>query len=407
MSRKLTAVAVANARPKHRDGKPVRTEISDGGSGLYLVCQPGGAKSWALRYRYGGKPRKLTLGDAVALRPGEAEPADALTLAGARKRAADALHKLAQKIDPGLRTPRPALPETFAAIAEACLTREGKHGLRSAERWLHDLRRLAFPAFGAQPMASIRRGDVVRLLDRVEDKHGPVMADAILSSVGKIMRWYAVRDENYVPCLVRGMRRSKPKERARSYVLSDAELQKVWHAADATSGPFGSFVQLALLTCARRNELAQICQSEISDDAVWTLPASRNKTKQDLSRPLSKAAQAVLAKLPRFAGCDFLFTFDGRKPSNAFTEQKAKLDQASGTTGWRLHDLRRTARSLLSRAGVPSDHAERCLGHVIGGVRETYDRHKYQDEMLRAYEALAGLIARIVDPRENVVALRG
>ena len=75
-------------------------------------------------------------------------------------------------------------------------------------------------------------------------------------------------------------------------------------------------------------------------------------------------------------------------------------------TGWTLHDLRRTARSLMSRAGIPSDHAERCLGHVIGGVRGVYDRHEFHAEKKRAYEALAAQIDRIVNPQDNVVPLR-
>jgi integrase len=74
------------------------------------------------------------------------------------------------------------------------------------------------------------------------------------------------------------------------------------------------------------------------------------------------------------------------------------------TQGWRLH-LRRTARSLLSRAGVNPDIAERCLGHAIGGVRGVYDRHSYENEMRRAFEALANQIERIVHPVENVVAM--
>jgi integrase len=74
--------------------------------------------------------------------------------------------------------------------------------------------------------------------------------------------------------------------------------------------------------------------------------------------------------------------------------------------GWRFHDLRRTARSLMSRAGVPSDHAERCLGHVMPGVRGTYDRHEYYEEKRHAFEALAGLIERIINPQPNVVVMR-
>jgi integrase len=74
---------------------------------------------------------------------------------------------------------------------------------------------------------------------------------------------------------------------------------------------------------------------------------------------------------------------------------------------WTLHDLRRTARSLMSRAGVPSDHAERALGHAMEGIRGTYDRFAYRDEKRQAFEALASQIERIVNPQANVVPLRG
>ena len=88
---------------------------------------------------------------------------------------------------------------------------------------------------------------------------------------------------------------------------------------------------------------------------------------------------------------------------------KHAFDQLSGVSGWRLHDLRRTARTLMSRAGVPTDIAKRCLGHVIGGVRGVYDRHQYVEEMRHAFEALvAAQIERIVNPPgDNVVVLTG
>jgi len=101
-----------------------------------------------------------------------------------------------------------------------------------------------------------------------------------------------------------------------------------------------------------------------------------------------------------------VFTFNGRKPLGGFVLPKARLDAASGVKGWTLHDLRRTARSLLSRAGIAPDVAEMCLGHVLTGVRGTYDRHAYFEEKRHAFEALAAQIARIVDPQDNVVAMR-
>ena len=84
-----------------------------------------------------------------------------------------------------------------------------------------------------------------------------------------------------------------------------------------------------------------------------------------------------------------------------------RLEATTGVTGWRLHDLRRTTRTLLSRAGVASDVAEMCLGHVLPGVvRQIYDRHQYEKEKAQAYERLATLIASIVNPSDTVVPMR-
>ena len=139
-------------------------------------------------------------------------------------------------------------------------------------------------------------------------------------------------------------------------------------------------------------------------DGIWTLPASRSKTKTEIVRPLSKAAQAVLAAQPHDS--EWVFTTTGTGPLKQFSVPKAKLDAVAGLSGYRLHDLRRTARSLLSRAGVNSDIAERCLGHALPAIRATYDRHRYLDEMAHAFEALATLIERIVNPTDAVVAFR-
>jgi integrase len=231
------------------------------------------------------------------------------------------------------------------------------------------------------------------------------MADRSLAVLRRVMTWHAGRSDDYRSPIVRGMARTKAKDRARERTLSDDELRGVWKAAEATTSSFGAFVQFLLLSAARRSEAAAMRWSELAG-ADWTLPASRNKTKVDLVRPLSKQAQDVLARVVKFEKCDFIFTTDGKKAIRGFGKFKAKLDEASGVTSWRLHDLRRTARSLMSRASVPADHAERCLGHVMAGVRGTYDRHEYHAEKQRAYEALAGQIDRILNPQDNVTQLR-
>jgi integrase len=121
----------------------------------------------------------------------------------------------------------------------------------------------------------------------------------------------------------------------------------------------------------------------------WTLPAARNKTKVDLVRPLSKAALSMLKEGSSCAPNGGQVFVDGQN-WRFLKFKEANLPDVT------LHDLRRTARSLMSRAGVNSDVGERCLGHVIGGVRGVYDRHEYHREKQQAFEALAGLIDRIV-----------
>jgi integrase len=202
---------------------------------------------------------------------------------------------------------------------------------------------------------------------------------------------------------VKGMRRRKPSEHARARVLTDDEIRRLWQAADVMPGPFGHYVKFLLLTAARRNEAAHLRWSEIVA-TDWLLPSARNKTKKDLARPLSAAALAVLTRTPRIAGSDFVFSADGRR-LGGMARRKREIDEASGVAGWQLHDLRRTAKTLMARAGVAPHVSERCLGHVIGGVEGVYDRHSYASEMRVAYEKLAALLDQIVEPKANIVAV--
>jgi integrase len=288
-------------------------------------------------------------------------------------------------------------------VAEEYFKRE--HGkLRTAAAREAALRRLVFPALGHQQIDTVKRSELVRLLDRIEDQSGPCQADRCLKYLGRIFNWHAARADEFKSPIVRGMGRYNAKEHERARVLDDDELRAIW-AASATGGAFPSLMRFLLLTSARRGEGAGLLWSEI-EGTDWKLPAARNKVKADLIRPLSKAAQAVIAAQPHVDGCQFVFSNDGRR-ALSYSEPKRKFDLACGVSGWRLHDLRRTSRTLLSRAGVNSDIAERCLGHVIGGVRGVYDRHGFHAEMAHAYEQLAAQIDRIANPPAgDVVPLR-
>ena len=368
---------------KPRDGDLQTDYFDTQVSGLALRVSES-HKSWTLHYTLGGKRRRLTFGAYHAI-----------SLASARTRADEAKAAIAQGHDP-----QAIASETLQAICELYMARDGAK-LRSAEWRKSALERHVYPTLGARPIAEIRRSEIVRLLDRIEEGSGPAMATLTLAIIRKVMNWHASRSDDFLSPIVRGMARTI--EQARDRILSDDEIRKVWAA---NSGIFGAYVRFLLLTAARRNEASEMTWAEI-EGGDWTLPAARNKTKVDLVRPLSRAAREIIEALPRRGS--FVFTTnDGLKPISSLSLFKRRLDAASGTKGWTLHDCRRTARSLMSRAGVPTDHAERCLGHVIGGVRGVYDRHEYHAEKQQAFEALAALIERIVTGTQaGVVQLRG
>ena len=397
---KLTAISVENIKPG-----PRRREIPDSGcQGLYLVVQPSGRKSWAVRYRFQGTPRKLTLDGA-------------LTLATARKAATDALHVLERGHDPAAAKKSAkvraelAAANTLRAVAESYLVSEERKPadkrLRTISQRRATFERLIFPVLGGRPIADIRRSEIVKLLDHVEAGRGGRMADEVLGVLRILFDWYARRDDDFRSPIVKGLQRTRPIERMRNRALTDDELARVWIAADGI-GVFGRYVQFMLLTATRRNEAARMTYSELSN-GDWLIPASRYKNKLDHLVPLSKAAQALLAKVPRIVDCDYVFSTDGKHAIANFGHLKMRLDAASGVSSWRLHDLRRTARSLMSAAAVNPDHAERCLGHALPGIRKTYDCHEYRVEKLAAFEALAARINQIADPPDgsNVVPLRG
>ena len=105
-------------------------------------------------------------------------------------------------------------------------------------------------------------------------------------------------------------------------------------------------------------------------------------------------ALEIIHKRPRFSSNPYVFSAArGRSHFSGFSKAKAALDKKVPLPDWQLHDLRRTARTLMSRAGVQREHAERVLGHVIGGVEGIYDKHHFDDEKTKALAALAGLMA--------------
>jgi integrase len=284
--------------------------------------------------------------------------------------------------------------------------------LRSRKDIVRTFDKLVRPRIGKVAVKDLKRSHIVALLDRIASHNGPVMADRTLAHLRKALNWHATRDDEFVVPIVRGMAQTRPSERARDRILSDGEIRVLWRATEfEAAGGYGILLRVLLLTAQRRQEVADMRHGEIDGD-VWVLPAERAKNKRPNTVPLTAQVRELIALLPPYG--DSVFGQTGKTAYSGFSKSKRLLDErlkretavtAPGATGWVIHDLRRTARSLMSRAGVRPDIAERVLNHAIGGVQGVYDRHDYVEEKRAALVALGSLVADIVAAPDNVVAL--
>jgi integrase len=160
------------------------------------------------------------------------------------------------------------------------------------------------------------------------------------------MTWHQTRDENYTSPIVRGMKRNRAKPRAR--IFNDNELRQLWQAAD---GSFGALLKILLLTAQRREKVVTMRWSDLVKGTWEIAPAEREKGNAGALK-LPQMALDIIKAQPRIAGNPFVFAGRGKTAFNSFSQRKEKLDsKLSDMPHWTLHDLRRTARSLMARAG--------------------------------------------------------
>ena len=165
----------------------------------------------------------------------------------------------------------------------------------------------------------------------------------------------------------------------RQRILNEDEIKSVWRAS-SDAGMFGVLVKMLLVTAQRRDDWAEARWSELSgldgDYPLLTVPAARYKVGQTHEVPLPPLAVTLLRSLPRFAGSDWIFTINGTHPLSSFTRPKRKLDEASGVTGWTLHDLRRTGRTLMANLEAASSlrslHQRFRLGVITNCDRDLF-----------------------------------
>jgi integrase len=425
---RLTELGIAKLKPP-ADGRIERWDTAVEGFGYRLTSTGAGCFVVALR------------------RPGARHPAryklTGRTLKEARKEADAALADPAAFFtarEPAKAEDRP--DRTFGTLAKQFLAHSRtKRGRELRPATVKEYRR-ALIAYAAglhdRAVTNVRRADAADLI-RATAKRGAITA----------MRTRAAGSRFYSWLIANGLCEHNPFTGTEGYdtpkrkrVLTDVELRTIWQATGG-AGDFNLIVRLCLWTGCRRGEPGAMADSEIEhvktkrfDGLVWKVPGTRTKNHRDLWLPVPRQARDALEAWPRIVGRDKLFGRVRSDPDKrdtgfqAWSQSKARLDariarinaerRLGGKLGdegqpakedalaeWDLHDIRRTVETRMAGLGIRKDIVNRILNHAQGPITETYDQHDYLAEKLRALQAWADALERIVTGESaKVVVLR-
>lgn len=391
MAKALTVKSVESLKPG-----AARREIADGGCrGLYLIAQPTGARSWAIRFRLDGKSCKYTLGTFPAV-----------SLAEARRLAAAALAQIAQGTDPRIekRQAKSAAAErsrdTLDRLVPQFIEFQGKrlrpNSVRQIEHVFADLVLPTWQGRDVHDAAGLRR-DARELLEAIAENNGPSMAIRAHSWLHRFFRWLQQRDV-IVTNPVAGLPRPA-SEQARERTLSERELVALWHACDAVPEPWRSWIRMLVLLGQRRSETAGMRRSEIEGD-LWCLPPERMKGRVAHTLPLPARALGIIEAVPQIGDSDLIFTPNGKSPLSHFYRVKRVVDaEMKLAAPWCWHDVRRSTASGLAGIGVAVSTIEKILAHRSGtfrGIVQVYQKYSFIPEMRSALERWSEHLDRLV-----------
>lgn len=371
---------------KSIQGKEGRFDLYDAQvRGLGVRVGTSGSKSWFVMTRVGGRMTRRTIGHYPRI-----------GLKEARIRGAEELAKMARgEIE------APAKRQFFSEVYGEWLQRDQcKNRTVSQVRSAMELHVL--PKLGQRRLDSIKKPDLLKLIDGIRDSGAEVQANRVLAFLRRFFNWCLERD--YLDKTPTAGIVKPTKEVARDRVLSSDEIARIFNAAENLGYPFGPFVKLLVLTGQRRDEVAGMSWDEINlAEKVWVLPASRSKNGKAHTVHLSETALRALGSVPRIEGSGLVFpatrvrrkapdgTAPPLRPISGFSVTKRRLDKVSGVAGWTLHDLRRSfATHCTEKLGFSPVVVDKILNHqsgVVRGVAAVYQRGQYLEERRLTTEA--------------------
>jgi integrase len=442
MAKALTTRGIEAVKPG-----TTRREIPDAIlPGLYLIVQRSGACSWALRYRFNGRSKKFTIGPSPAIKLAKARELGRAALIVAKGGTDPGDQKKAAKREEGERR-----QHTFDVVAEEFITRylygsDKKKPLRTADDVAAAIRRDLVPPWRKKPISTIKRTDVVELLEAIVDRGSPSVAHHTFAYARKLFRWALNRSRyGIVSSPLEGLSATEiiGRKKRGKRVLTDAEIKLAWEAAETLEYPHGPFVQMLLIKGQRLRETANATRPEfdLDETELWTVGAERMKGDATHEVPLVALAIILLKRLPRGKEGSYVFsTTDGARPISGFDKLKRRLHaamrgllrRAAGVPEkdvdlrkalglatdkqipaeyliepFVFNDLRRTVRTRLSGLPIPDEVRELMIAHSRPELHQVYDQHAFRDEKRRGFELWAQRLGQIINPSDaDVIPIR-
>lgn len=400
-------------------------------------------KDWFFRYRPEGKTvKKIGLGTYPAVGLAEA------------KEKADALRKqLSEGVDPqeerqkqaaerlAAKAIREALPQTVKDLFTVWKRSElkaRKDGGRkdNGDEVERKFEKDVFPRIGDMPLATIRRANIIRILDEVKARGAPRIAGILLSDMRQMFS-YAVDREMILGDPTAGMKKSKIGGTAneRDRVLTEDEIRQLVKAVPSALTEVGAHgVWIMLATCCRIGEITRAKWTDVDlDAATWTIPAENSKNgkphvinlsgfalthfsamlteAKDAAKKAERELSPWVMPARHHGGCVCSKSLakqigDRQRADKAAMSRRSPLTTALVLPGgkWTPHDLRRTGATIMGGLGVRPDVIERCLNHTEQNkIQRIYQRAELRPEMAEAWRLLGERLTLLTGPASNVV----
>jgi integrase len=395
--KKLTAAVTQGAVLAAGKNRHTIYDTEVRGLGLRLSA---GSKTWIYKYRPlgGGRAthqRMIRLGTFPALTPAEARLA-AKAYAGAIARGNDPLVEIRaarlKDAEGNERTLKVLLAD--GGPYERHLKRRRIVNARTA---MSSLRR-AFAALRQRDVRSLTRQDFARELNKILDA-GKTGAYGDAKKFGRSFLEWALNEGIVSGNVLAGMRSAKrtraeliASHRRKARALDDDEIRRIW-AATEYRGAFGRVIRLLLLTGARRSEIAKLTPNRLLSDRIVMEMVDTKQGRRHMV-PRTPLMDTVIASQPATAR-KFLFPSEvtGR-PILGWTKLVTGLQRESGVT-FRLHDLRRTTRTLMSRLGIDDAVAEASIGHKRKGLDALYNFDGMWDRRVASFAAVSAHVENL------------